>query len=293
MAFLPPGLDGSRSFLVVGGRNNCVQRHTTDLLLGLRVDMIGDKELRGPSGLAVCRGQVIVGDSDFGTIRLLVFNLSDGELDRAIPTPPGMLSPSGMCVTLDGATLLVADDMAHTVFVIPLDANDTTAVRTVGCFGTGDSQFERPVHLAMTPTGELVVADHTHSCIQLIDLQAGHTIRKIDVEYFVNGVAVDSEGNIVVLTPKELLVYSGLAAGTETAGTILHEHLFEKKRKATEGEPASVLKLYQSAEGGLAIDAVTGAIGVADGITTHGTVSICEAGTPGIWNSAIQTKLGM
>jgi hypothetical protein len=232
--------------------------------IGKKQNNDGTSMLHGPSGLAICRGQVIVGDTDFGTIRLMVYNVADGELDRILPTPDGMMSPAGMCVALtqSGATLLVADDMAHCIFVVPLDGNDPAAVRTIGKFGCRDAQFERPVDVATTLGGELVVADFGNSRVQILDVESGSLLLMIEVGYFVCSVAVDSEGNIVVLTPKCLLVYSGLHS--MEAGTLLHERQFG-------------LKLSFSAEGGLAIDAATGTIAAVDRAEGSSCVLFCEA----------------
>merc|ERR1711865_271917 len=101
-----------------------------------------------------------------------------------------------------------------------------------------------PPDVRFMPDGQhLVVADDHNNRIQLLALD-GSFVKQFGTDTSPRAVAVDAAGNIIATTKKHMKVFS-------SEGTLLHDRL-------------GGLEIGKAAEGGVAIDPLTGRIAVGD-----------------------------
>ena len=109
-------------------------------------------------------GRLFVSDSSGG---VYVFS-RDGSFQsviRSAGTKP-LHRPTGLAFSESKKLLYVVDTAAQTIYA--LDAHGKLAFE-IGGRGDGPGRFNYPTHLAVTPTGELVVADSLNFRIQILD----------------------------------------------------------------------------------------------------------------------------
>jgi len=160
-------------------------------------------EMRFP-GSVVALGAVGVGVLDRENRRVVAFDLFGRRigtvLDLAHPAVEGRtgrVDPVGLAADRGGA-LYVADPARERVLVF--DASGVF-LRTIGGFGTRAGQFRGLRGLALTPRGELVVAERQNARVQTLDA-GGRVVAtwRLPVERGVGAlpVAVDEHGRTAV-----------------------------------------------------------------------------------------------
>jgi len=116
----------------------------------------------------------------------------------------------GVAVNHDNNQIVVADSGNHRIAVF--DANGKV-VKTFGKFGKGDSEFNYPTSVAVSPEGEIYVVDFNNRRIQIFD-EEGKLLRKITEDtagspFIPVVVTVDEEGEVFVsdLGKQQILVF--------------------------------------------------------------------------------------
>ena len=105
--------------------------------------------------------------SDSVTRRVYVFN-EKGKFLREIGTDNIMQRPTGIAIDKASGTLYVVDTLASKILVYGLDGRH---IKTIGEYGGGNGQFNRPTFIALGRDGNLYITDTMNIRVQIIDKQ--------------------------------------------------------------------------------------------------------------------------
>jgi outer membrane protein assembly factor BamB len=122
----------------------------------------GDGQLRGPTGLAVNAGSVVV--SDTGHARIVEFDV-EGTLLRSLPVPEwaGLIGDAADVAINDGGTIWASSPATNSIVVYRPDGT------VAGSLAPGDpDQLDRPSGLALRPGGALFVSNLGSNRITLL-----------------------------------------------------------------------------------------------------------------------------
>lgn len=163
------------------------------------IEGLGSRKFESPLGVAVdADSNVYISDSVLK--RVYVFN-PKGDLIREIGSENMMQRPAGIEIDKKTRLLYVIDVLESKIHVYGLDG---THKKTIGGFGDGDGQFNRPTSMTIGKDGNLYIVDAMNSRVQILD-KNGKFLSKFgkrgDVSgSFANprGIALDSDGNIYV-----------------------------------------------------------------------------------------------
>jgi len=157
------------------------------------------RRLSSPIGVAVDKDRNIY-VSDSVTKKVYVFN-EKGKFLREIGTDHIMKRPTGIAIDKASGTLYVVDTIASNILVYSLDGRH---IKTIGEYGSGNGQFNRPTFIAIGRDGNLYITDTMNVRVQILD-KNGKFIGKFGKRGtgtgdFANprGIALDSEGHIYV-----------------------------------------------------------------------------------------------
>lgn len=163
----------------------------------LSINQAGNTHLKSPIAATVDgAGNIYVTDSALGK----VFVFSPGG--KFLSDFNAGVRPTGIAIDKKRSKLYVTDTASHNIGVYDLDG---TPLETIGHFGAGPGEFNRPVDLFMDAAGELYVTDTMNYRIQIFD-QSGrfstmfgrHGDGTGDFGR-PKGVSVDRDGNIYVV----------------------------------------------------------------------------------------------
>jgi DNA-binding beta-propeller fold protein YncE len=124
----------------------------------------GPGQFHDPTGIAVANGEVFVADSRNGRIQVFDF---EGNFKRSFGKPGTQLGELGrpMNLTIAGDELYVPEYFNDRVQVFGLAG---APKRIIGKAGDGPGEFSAPGGVAVSPNGDLFVADfHNHRVQQL------------------------------------------------------------------------------------------------------------------------------
>ncbi|MBF0330069.1 MAG: 6-bladed beta-propeller [Nitrospirae bacterium] len=163
------------------------------------IEGLGSRKFESPLGIAVdADGNVYVSDSVL--MRVYVFD-PKGKFLKEIGAGNILQRPAGIAINKQARLLYVIDVLESKIHLYGLDG---THKKTIGGFGDGDGQFNRPTSLSISKNGNLYVVDAMNSRIQVLD-KDGKFISKFGKRgdmsgSFANprGIALDSDGNIYV-----------------------------------------------------------------------------------------------
>jgi len=158
----------------------------------------GDGQFKYPSGIAVdSEGNIIVADN--GNHRIQIFN-SKGKFLRKFGkkgvSDGHFYELTSLTVDSKG-NIIVIDGSQHRIQVFN---SKGVFLRKLGTLGYGDGQFSSPVHVTVDRHDNIFVSDHFR--IQKFDSK-GKFLMSFALKISPNSVAVDSEGNIIVLFCKQ------------------------------------------------------------------------------------------
>lgn len=109
--------------------------------------------------------------------------------------------PVGLAISGDGEKLYVVDTVASQIHVLSLKGE---FIGSIGRYGSGDGEFNRPTFIDVGVDGKLYVADSMNHRIQILNKDGGfiHKFGQLGQEIgsfgSPRGVSVDSDGNIYV-----------------------------------------------------------------------------------------------
>jgi len=161
--------------------------------------ILGETDLRIPTGIAVYRDRLYVGD----VVKKKVFGF-DVNTGKAVLEMGwrDLESPSGIAVDENRKRLIVADAKKHKIFLYSLDG---IFLFSFGTLGTGEGELVMPYAVATDRDGRIYVVDSGNFRIQIFD-EKGQFLKSIgqigtSPGNFARpkGIALDSEGHIYVL----------------------------------------------------------------------------------------------
>jgi DNA-binding beta-propeller fold protein YncE len=165
-----------------------------------KVQRIGDEALLSPVAVAVRPdGAVYLADSRLKTVFLLD---RDGKLIN-IAAREGLERPAGLAYDAARQRLYVADSAGQKIVVF---APDATVIRSWGHAGSRDGEFNYPTHLALGPTGTLLVTDALNFRVQAFDADGrflwkfGHHGDGSGDVATPKGVAFDRDGHVFLVS---------------------------------------------------------------------------------------------
>ena len=184
----------------------------------------GEDAWRQPAAVAVLDGQMFLLDT--GNNRILALN-SDGEPERVLDGRPdeGPALKGAMAIASDGEFLYVANSGARQVLVLT-PAGDVTKTIELEKVAESDTERPRPISIAVSPQGELLVTDADNDRLLRYDADGrlvqvmgeGHRGAGTDGFNTPAGVALDDRGNAYVVD-----MLNGRVVELSPDGTFLRE----------------------------------------------------------------------
>lgn len=153
--------------------------------------------LRSPIGAALdSEGQLYVTDSVLR--RVFVFK---GTKSKRMIGDDSLERPTGIAINKKEKLLYVVDTKGHRIDVFDLGGKK---LFSIGRPGTGEGEFNNPIHIALDANGDVYVMDSLNFRVQIFDKtgkflsQFGGNGTSIHDFMKPKGIAVDSDGNIWV-----------------------------------------------------------------------------------------------
>lgn len=167
---------------------------------------IGLAALSDPTGVGVDASNNVWAVDETSPGEVFLFNSNGGQVTSWIPDGSGLLSnPAGIAIFKDSSDdntyVYVTDNGNQRVVKFRYDNNSNTGlvfINAAGSGGSGNSNFNRPVGVALDSCGNLWVADQNNNRVQVLDKNLNFKTRFTASMNRPTGVAINGSTLYVV-----------------------------------------------------------------------------------------------
>ena len=177
------------------------------------IDTWGKGKLRDPADLVVDADNNLY-VLDAGASHILRFD-AQGKVVGEIGGAAGLYGPRGLALAADGS-LVIADTGSNRVVII---SREDEVRRVFGTQGRGPGQFDQPIDVAVSPEGDILVADTLlNKRVQRFDSAGAFIVQWLvpwTSDFVVPAMAVGSDGRVFMADADHGRVWEYAADGTE------------------------------------------------------------------------------